>query len=108
LYLYLVGANNPDPVRFPGKGTIILGRKTADGPNDPALFDLNPYHGFSLGISRQHARITHDELGYMIEDLNSSNGTRLKGNVLEAGRTYPLRSGDDLRLGDLLIFVYYS
>ena len=28
--------------------------------------------------------------------------------MLEAGRTYPLRSGDDLRLGDLLIFVYYS
>ncbi len=107
LYLYVVGGENADPLRFRGSGSITLGRKNPDGSTVPDLLDLNPYHAFSLGVSRQHARINHDEGKYSVEDLNSSNGTLLNGNRLETGRAYPLRSGDYLQLGELLIYLYF-
>lgn len=36
----------------------------------------------SATVSRHHARITASEGGYRLEDLGSSNGTRLDGDLL--------------------------
>lgn len=108
LYLYVVGAQNQKPIRHQGKTDAILGRSADNIPSPAGLIDLNEYHAFSLGVSRQHAVLVYQGGGYTIEDLNSSNGTWLNGNRLLAGQAYPLRSGDHIQLGELLIFLYFT
>lgn len=106
VYLYVAGAQDQKPIRHQGGQPVVLGR-SADAPSSNPLIDLSQYHAFSLGVSRQHALIGYSENGYTIEDLGSSNGTWLNGNRLTARQPYPLRSGDHVQLGELLIFVYF-
>lgn len=47
-------------------------------------------------LSRHHARLTHREGAWWIEDLGSRNGTRLNGDYVE--RPTRLAPGDELRL----------
>ena len=58
------------------------------------------------GISREHAVIHYDEdaLGYVIEDLQSTNGTRLNGKRI---RSAPLNEGDEIQIGQTMFrFVW--
>jgi two-component system, NtrC family, response regulator AtoC len=55
-------------------------------------------------VSRRHARIQLSE-GATIEDLGSSNGTRLDGRLLEVGKSAYLRTGSLVELGDVLILL---
>ncbi|MBZ0300241.1 MAG: FHA domain-containing protein [Anaerolineae bacterium] len=107
LYLYIAGSSNQAPIQYHGQEAVILGRQTEDTPPVNRLIDLSDYHAFSLGVSRQHAKISHAAAGYTIEDLGSSNGTLLNGNRLLPGQAYPLRAGDQVQLGELLMFVYF-
>ncbi len=107
LYLYVVGGQAP--IRHQGRGDAILGRSSDNPASNPAtLIDLSDYHALSLGVSRQHAVLSYQDNTYTIEDLNSSNGTWLNGNRLLAGQAYPLRSGDHIQLGELIIFLYFT
>ncbi len=53
------------------------------------------------GISREHALILYDEdlPGYVIEDLASTNGTKLNGKRI---RSSPLAEGDRIQIGQTL------
>lgn len=51
------------------------------------------------GVSRLHARITRQEDQYFIEDLNSTNGTYLNGEVLEYHQPRELNRNDRIRFG---------
>lgn len=55
----------------------------------------------SSTVSRRHARIVVDGDRATLEDLDSKNGTFLKGKRLTAST--PLRDGDELRLGSLTL-----
>ncbi len=48
-------------------------------------------------VSRKHARISRDISGYIIEDLDSRNGTYVNGERIQGSRV--LSNGDILRLG---------
>lgn len=47
-------------------------------------------------ISRKHAKITCRDEVYFIEDLNSTNGTRVNGGVLNYKTKVSIRSGTDI------------
>lgn len=49
------------------------------------------------GVSRRHARISSQESGYAIEDLDSANGTFVNGT--EVKRLRMLEEGDKIRVG---------
>jgi pSer/pThr/pTyr-binding forkhead associated (FHA) protein len=53
------------------------------------------------GISREHALILYEEdvAGYVIEDLASTNGTKLNGKRV---RSAPLAEGDRIQIGQTL------
>lgn len=51
-------------------------------------------------VSRRHARIVVSDNGVELEDLGSTNGTKIGGTALE-GRT-ALHDGDELRFGKVL------
>ncbi|GAB4523560.1 MAG: hypothetical protein OHK0046_37380 [Anaerolineae bacterium] len=88
---------------------MLIGR-TIEG-DDPASYalDLGPFGGYQNGVSRQHAAITRHEGGLYIEDLGSTNGTRINGFQLTARRKYRLRDGDEIefaRLRTVFRFVH--
>jgi hypothetical protein len=69
------------------KPILTLGR---DGSND-IIID----HPLA---SRRHARLEHDENGYSVRDLESTNGTYLNGDRIEGAR--PLRNQDKVWVAD--------
>ncbi len=50
-------------------------------------------------VSRRHAQLTIEPDGLFIEDLGSTNGTKLNGDPLIQGARKPLNSGDKVSLG---------
>lgn len=52
-------------------------------------------------VSRHHARIERDAVGYVLRDLGSRNGTMVNGEVVR-GLPYRLRDGDEIELAGAL------
>jgi pSer/pThr/pTyr-binding forkhead associated (FHA) protein len=80
------------------------------GRNDPAEhvfpeIDLTGGHGKQYGVSRLHACIFQRGEIVEIQDLASTNGTLLNGERLAPYVSEPLKDGDQLQLGKLLIEV---
>ncbi|GAB5494015.1 MAG: hypothetical protein Phog2KO_42300 [Phototrophicaceae bacterium] len=76
------------------KGVITLGR---DAANDIQIDDPE--------VSRYHLRFTWKNNVYSVEDLGSTNGTRINGGARITGET-PLHPGQALMLGDTIIVSY--
>ena len=55
------------------------------------------------GVSRQHARLTWKDGRYFIEDLESANGTFVKGTRISR---HELADGDVVQLGPRVVFRY--
>jgi pSer/pThr/pTyr-binding forkhead associated (FHA) protein len=53
-------------------------------------------------LSRRHAVISWDELGFLVKDLDSANGTWLNRRRVASDR---LLQGDEIRVGRTLIHV---
>ena len=85
----LKGAHVGHTFRVDGS-SMVIGR---DEGVDIALLDGR--------ISRRHARISIDDDGCMLEDLDSRNGTFLNGERLTAPRR--LREGDKIYLGSTCV-----
>jgi diguanylate cyclase (GGDEF)-like protein len=72
-------------------GPTLLGR-------DPAC--TIPLHDF--GVSRRHVVITPDDDGnYILQDLGSTNGTRVNGTTVEGPRV--LKDGEKIFVGDTVL-----
>lgn len=99
---------SPEPILFKPKAETIFGRR------DPATgampdVDLTPFAGYRMGVSRRHAAIRFGETNNLdLWDLGSSNGTFLNGDRLNAHRPYRLHDGDEIRLGEMMIRVYFQ
>lgn len=97
-----------DQVLLDMSEVITVGRSAdPDEPGAPAL-DLTPFGAYQNGVSRQHAAITRHDGSLYIEDMGSTNGTRINGFQLTARRKYRLRDGDEVefaRLRTLIRFV---
>jgi hypothetical protein len=94
----------PQPIMIRDARDILLGR--AVGGETPPTVDLSDYHAHLLGVSRKHAVIRAVEAGFVVEDLGSQNGTWLNEQRLSPHVPRPLSHGDQLRLGQLIVFVY--
>ena len=71
---------------------------------DEVVIGRNPTTDITLldeGISREHALVLFDEdaPGYVIEDLASTNGTKVNGKRI---RSAPLAEGDEIQIGQTL------
>ena len=55
-----------------------------------------------LSLSRKHIHFIYKEDGIQVQDLNSTNGTFLNGQKLDAEKTYLLKNNDILKIGDLV------
>ncbi|MBK8783714.1 MAG: FHA domain-containing protein [Anaerolineales bacterium] len=77
------------------KPEIIIGREDSVDITIPAS-----------AVSRRHARLMLEGENYVLEDLGSSNGTFVNDEELVQRR--PLKSGDKIRLGQIINLVYYA
>lgn len=83
---------------------IVVGRSSDD---EPVTVDLTEHHGRLLGVSRQHALIFLTPTGVAIRDIDSANGTRCNGVLLESNKAYELQHNDELQIGGLYVTVYF-
>ncbi len=68
-------------------------------------FDLTPYDGLAKGVSRIHALILTTEKEIFLRDLSSINGTQINGIRLSPNMDYPIKSGDMISFGRLIMSV---
>lgn len=89
-----------------GKSEYTVGRIGADrGAPDVDLADV---YGFEAGVSREHVLIQVRPDGVFVQDLESRNETVQNGYRLLPQQWYPLRDGDELKLGALTLFVSFE
>lgn len=102
---YVQGYNKP--LIIEPNADMILGR----GSNHahPEL-DMNAYDGMSMGVSRQHARLHHNTLSQELQliDMGSTNGTFVNEEQLSPEQPHTLQDGDTIRLGQLVIHIYFK
>ena len=60
-----------------------------------------------MGVSRMHAIIQASNQGLVLIDLGSTNGTLLNNSPLSPQLPYPLKNGDEIRFGDLLVHILF-
>lgn len=81
-----------------GQDEFVIGRKTEEQEIHPDI-DLAPYDAYSLGVSRLHAKIIIVDNIMFIEDLKSSNGTKINSKKIPALNRFQLFHGDVIALG---------
>jgi pSer/pThr/pTyr-binding forkhead associated (FHA) protein len=70
--------------------------------------DLTAYAGYRMGVSRRHAAVRLQDKQLHLSDLGSSNGTFINGARLIAHRPYQLRDGDEIRLGQMVLRIFFQ
>ncbi len=88
-----------------GRTEYVLGREGHEQVI-PDL-NLNDYGARDKGVSRVHAALRRDRGQVFLIDLGSTNGTRLNGQPLPAHQPAPVASGDEIRLGKLLLRISF-
>lgn len=95
------------PMMVYPKQEIIMGRRDPNTGGMPDV-DLTTYAGYRMGVSRRHAAIRLQDQQLNLSDLGSSNGTFLNGTRLNAHRPYQVKDGDEIRLGQMVLRVYFQ
>lgn len=89
-----------------GRPEYTLGREGA--ANEVPEANLGPFGARDKGVSRRHAILRVDRRQLLLTDLGSSNGTWLNGAQLTPNEPIRLESGDELRLGKLVLKVFFN
>lgn len=89
-----------------GRAEYVIGREGS--ANEIPEVNLGPYGGRERGVSRRHALLRVDRRQLLLVDLGSSNGTWLNGTQLSSQEPIRLENGDELRLGKLVIKVFFN
>jgi hypothetical protein len=88
---------------------LVIGRSNADTAMTPDV-DLAEENAEAFGVSRLHIAIQYvmDNSMLTIYDLGSANGSYINGQKLHPSENRILRNGDELRLGRMVIRVFYE
>lgn len=84
---------------------VTLGRQNPGGTE--RYVDLESYNAFERGVSRIHVKIKRIGTEFEVEDLASANGTYINGFSIAPHKPHPLKNGDEVRMGDLRMHVYF-
>ena len=86
---------------------VLVGRSDEDSDSKPGL-DLAPYGGENRGVSRNHAAFSYSGSRVYVEDLGSTNGTRINGLQLAPNQPYHLHDGDEIEFGSARVLVRFG
>jgi pSer/pThr/pTyr-binding forkhead associated (FHA) protein len=99
--LIQISGNSHTTIGIEIKERILIGR---DADVD---LDLTTFGGAERGVSRRHAAIIRMAEHLYVQDLNSTNGTRLNGLQAVSEHVYRLRDGDELELGTVRLVIRF-
>ena len=94
-------------VEVPLAKGVNIGRLDPASGSFPDV-DLSSYGGLEGGVSRRHAKIIRRGSEVFIEDLGSINGTFLNRKKLTPYLPEALKSGDELQLGKLILWISFK
>jgi hypothetical protein len=98
----LIVAASGAALPLPAAVQAIVGRGDPVSNFFPEI-DLSPYGAIDNGVGRRHLRLFIQGGQAMIEDLDSTNGTLLNNQKLAPRQPQPLRNGDQISVGRLLL-----
>jgi len=98
----LIVASSGASLPLPAAAQAVVGRSDPVSNFYPDV-DLNPHGALDNGVGRRHVRLLVQNGQVMVEDMDSTNGTVLNGQKLLPRQPQPLRSGDQLVVGKLLL-----
>ncbi len=101
----VVQSTNTNLVFPQGITEIIVGREDAISGVYPEI-NLEPFGAQEAGVSRRHLRMQYTGKDWIVEDLNTVNGTYLNRQRLAPGQSAALKDGDELRLGKLALLFH--
>ena len=81
-----------------GRTEFTLGR-ISQGQSILPDVDLSPYNAYAQGVSRLHATLKLISEELYIEDLGSSNGTKINNSKIPPHKNQPVHHGDVITLG---------
>lgn len=81
---------------------LLVGRRDDKRGFVPDI-DLGECGGYDAGVSRRHARFSFMNQICILEDLGSANGTFLNNQRLPPNQPTPIRDGDELMFGTLVM-----
>jgi hypothetical protein len=90
----------------PSRRQLIVGRRDPVSRRKPDI-DLEDFDGYRMGVSRKHAVFSYRSGELALQDYGSANGTFLNGVRLPAHQAHKVHDGDAIRLGHLLMRVYF-
>lgn len=99
--------DSAEPITIHPAEEYLVGRQDSASGIAPDL-DLTPYGALDKGVSRIHAALRRGDDVISIVDLDSANGTYLNGQRLAAHQPRLLRDGDEIRLGKLVLHIYFK
>lgn len=87
---------------------VVIGR--SDGGTMTPDVDLAPHNAGDQGVSRLHVALQYNGRNNIlsISDMKSANGTFVNGQKLYPQEVRVLRHGDELRLGRMVLRVYFE
>jgi pSer/pThr/pTyr-binding forkhead associated (FHA) protein len=101
--IYILDRSQPVEIRL--EDEFFIGRLTDE--KDKKVVDLTAYQGYELGVSRRHLMIRRAGKGYHAIDLFSTNGSWVNEVSLMPQQPFPLKSGSQIRLGQMRIFIVF-
>src|ERR1700690_371001 len=102
--IYMLDQSQPIEIR--PEDEFSIGRITEE--TEEKVGGLSPYNAFDLGVSRRHLMIRRAGKGYNAIDLFSKNGTWVNEVSLVPQSPFPLKSGSQIRLGKMRIFIVFN
>jgi hypothetical protein len=102
-YVILHIRETQEPVFVKLQDEYLFGRyEGIDGLN------LAPFGGLEKGVSRIHAALRRGDEMLFLVDLGSTNGTFLNEQAISPNQPRVLRSGDQIRLGQMVMHIYFG
>ncbi|GAA5527427.1 FHA domain-containing protein [Herpetosiphon gulosus] len=103
---HLVVAGSQVVLNLPtDKQIYVIGREDPISGIYPEV-DLTNHGGEGGGVSRQHARLHNTGGGWMLEDLNSTNYSKVNGQKLAPHAPAPVNHGDQLQFGKVVVTLH--
>ena len=100
--------NAQELITLPIENETTLGRvspaRTAHQPD----VDLSYFKAYENGVSSRHARLEREAHHLILTDLGSTNGTFRNGQRLLPYQPAIIRSGDEIRLANLTVLLYFQ
>jgi hypothetical protein len=105
--LYVEGETNR-PISISGAETVTFGRSLTQLTGKNQFIDMEDYGGVDKGVSRQHAMLHVTAAGVFVEDLKSTNGTRVNEKNIQPLKRRMLASGDTITFGQCRVTIYFA